>query len=295
MNRKRRVKLSNDCYSEWRAVPAGVPQGTNLGPWLFVIMINDLNVSGVDSLWKYVDDSTISESVAKNDPSVLQNHVDEFTRKSETDVFQLKDSKCKEVRLRFSTYDKVFQPIVMNGKSIEVVLSVKLLGLTISEDLNWKTHISGICKKVSSRLYFLRQLKRAKVPSNDLLLFYLTCILPVTEYAYQVFHYSLPQYLSDELGKRQKRAFRIMFPDLHYKEVLGTMNIPTLYDRRQCLTDNLFNEIVYNSHHKLNALLAPLNCEIMPLRNRRNFQLPVCKTNRFKNSFIMSNSYRYFK
>ena len=113
MNRKRRVKLSNDCYSEWRAVPAGVPQGTNLGPWLFVIMINDLNVSGVDSLWKYVDDSTISESVAKNDPSVLQNHVDEFTRKSETDVFQLKDSKCKEVRLRFSTYDKVFQPIVV--------------------------------------------------------------------------------------------------------------------------------------------------------------------------------------
>ena len=46
-------------------------------------MINDLNVSGVDDLWKYVDDSSISESVANNDPSVLQNHVDECTRKSE--------------------------------------------------------------------------------------------------------------------------------------------------------------------------------------------------------------------
>ena len=98
---------------------------------------------------------------------------------------------------------------------IEVVPFVKLLGLTISEDLKWKTQTSGICKKVPSRLYFLRQLKRAKVPSNDLLLFYVTCIRPVTEYACQVFHDFLPQYLSDELEKRQKRAFRIIFPDMH--------------------------------------------------------------------------------
>ena len=128
------------------------------------------------------------------------------------------------LRISFSMYDKVFQPIVINGKNIEVVPSVKLLSLTISEDLKWKTHISGICKKVSSRLYFLRQLKRAKVPSNDLLLLYVTCILPVTEYACQVFHDSLPQYLSDELEKLQKRAFRIIFPDMHYKEVLETIS-----------------------------------------------------------------------
>ena len=63
------------------------------------------------------------------------------------------------LRISFSMYDKVFQPIVINGKNIEVVPSVKLLSLTISEDLKWKTHISGICKKVSSHLNFLRQLK----------------------------------------------------------------------------------------------------------------------------------------
>ena len=46
-NRKQRVKLSNDCYSEWGNIPAGVPQGTKLGPWLFTVMINDLKVTGV--------------------------------------------------------------------------------------------------------------------------------------------------------------------------------------------------------------------------------------------------------
>ena len=56
MNRQQRVKLSRDCFCEWGDVPAGVPQGTKLGPWLFLLMINNLKVSDVSS-WKYVDDT----------------------------------------------------------------------------------------------------------------------------------------------------------------------------------------------------------------------------------------------
>lgn len=82
-------------------------------------------------------------------------------------------------------------------------------------------HVNEVVKKAVSTLYLLRQLKRANVAPVDLLSFFVTCIRPVMEYACQVFHKSLPAYLSDELEKViQRRASRIIYPDLSYAAAL---------------------------------------------------------------------------
>ncbi len=77
-----------------------------------------------------------------------------------------------------------------------------------------------------------------------------------------------------------------------YREALKRSNVPSLYNRRQSLTDELFNKLVVDSNHKLHNLLPPLN-HSLPLRNSLRFYPPICKTNRLKNTFIIKNSYKY--
>ena len=120
--------------------------------------------------------------------------MEELIDKSNQNKFQLNESKCKELQILFPKSAADFAPIVINRKAIEVVSTVKLLGLNISSDLRWNGHVAEISKKVASRLYFLNQLKRANIPAKDLLIFYLTCIRPETEYACLVFHNALPAY-----------------------------------------------------------------------------------------------------
>ena len=175
---------------------------------------------------------TISETVMKSEASEILQAADELTTQTSADKFQLNETKCKELRITFSHSRKSFDPIKVNGQDLECVKHAKILGLQISSDLTWNNHIFEIVKKVSKRLCFLRQLKRSHVTSEERLLFYLTCIRPVTEYACPVYHHSLPPYLSFDLEGCQIRALRIISPDCSYDEALSMTGLVPLHERR---------------------------------------------------------------
>ena len=118
------------------------------------------------------------------------------------------------------------------------------------------------------------------------MLFYTTCIKPLTEYACQVYHNSLPNYLSDDLEWLQKRAMRIIFGDLSYSESLEMAQLPTLFNRRKELTTQYFEKIVCNPNHRLYNILPEKNVNNYELRNNLTFVRPKCKTKRAQTSFI---------
>ena len=237
-NRFQRIELAKGCYSEWAPVPSGAPQGTKLGPWLFVLMINDLDVR-TPHLWKIVDDTTASEVVPKGNISNAQSIVDQVIEWSRVNRVQLNPDKCKELRISFARNPVELDTLIIDGKEVEVVSTAKLLGLTVSANLTWNAHIEEVVKKARKRLYFLVQLKRAKLPPTDLILFYNTCVRSVIDYVVQVFYYALLQYLINELIHIEKRAISIIMPDTSYNNACEILGESPIVDHIDSLCDKL--------------------------------------------------------
>ena len=80
-------------------------------------------------MWKYVDDTTICETVAENQSSSIQSAVDVFGKNASNEKFQLNEGKCKELRIKFSTKtNDNIHPIKINDKQIDTVPQAKILG-----------------------------------------------------------------------------------------------------------------------------------------------------------------------
>ena len=117
-----------------------------------------------------------------------------------------------------------FLPLTINNVGIERVKSARILGLSIQDDLKWNEHVNHIVKKAGKRLYMLRLLKRSNADNSILILVYCTIIRPVLEYACQVWHFNITEYLSEDIEKLQKRALRIVLPFATYREACSIMH-----------------------------------------------------------------------
>ena len=149
--------------------------------------------------------------------------------------------------------------------------------------MKWNDHVNSIVKKAGKRLYMLRMLKRSNADAKILLTVYTTVIRPILEYASQVWHFNIPDYLCEEIEALQKRAFRIIAPSLSYSNALKYTNIPTLKERREKLCENFFKK--NNANFKLQDILPNRSFTSHEFRNNGHYDHFLCKTDRFKNSF----------
>ena len=206
-NRKQRVVLDGE-QSDTVPVTSGVPQGSVLGPCLFLLFINDL-AQGLDSTVRLFADDTIAYMVIGNgsDASHLQQDLDRLAHWEDLWQMQFHPEKCQVLRvskkLKANTLNHNY---TLHGHTLEVVNNVKYLGVTMSGDLKWNTHVSNIVKKANSQLAMLK--RNVRVPSKSVKsAAYTALVRPHLEYSSSVWDPST-KCLKTKIEKVQRRSAR---------------------------------------------------------------------------------------
>jgi len=204
-NRSQSVVL-NGTTSDAIPVTPGVPQGSVLGPLLFLAYINDLPQNVRSKVRLFADDTTIYLSLTPADQSVtLQNDLKTPENwELELDM-EFNSSKCQVIHVtkrkhRFPTH------YTLPGVQLESVSSAKYLGVDISNDLSWDNHINRSTRKANQTLGFLsRNLKVKSEPIKSVA--YQTLVWPQLEYASEVWSPNTQTYI-DQIEMVQRRAAR---------------------------------------------------------------------------------------
>lgn len=232
INRRQRVKIDG-VFSSWAAVLSGIPQGSILGPLLFIIYINDLpdSLNSGSSIYLYADDAKIYRFISSiQDRLLLQNDIEKLTNWTEKWLIKLNINKCKIVSYgRKIDHDYSYY---INNTKIEVLDSIKDLGVTFDSHLKFDQHIND---KINKAYSFLGIIKRNFncLTNEAFLSLYKSLIRSHLEYAVQVWSpYSIT--LIKNIEKVQMRATKMLFctKNLPYAQRLALLKLPTLHYRR---------------------------------------------------------------
>ena len=228
VGRQQRVVLNGTC-STWSDVGSGVPQGSILGPILFLLFINDMpNAVSSARIAMFADDSKCFKIIEQESDIVnLQQDLDALFAWSLCNEMHFQPAKCKNVRI---SRKRVSPPRTysLNGIDLEVVKSEKDLGVMIVNDTSWREHIVTIVAKANRMLGFLKRNCAGLVDSNALLRLYCSFVRSHLCYCSQVW---APQSVINQLilvEQVQRRATRFIIGrdrDLCYKDRLIKLNL----------------------------------------------------------------------
>ena len=211
-NRKQYVEIDNT-KSDTKLITTGVPQGSVLGPLLFLIYMNDIEVASkaFDAIL-FADDSTFLTTMNASFPSThldttFENYINKELEKIfnwlEVNKLSLNIRKTKTMLFHTQhTQIKFIPTLVINNIQIERVVNFNFLGLTINENLSWKPHVDKISKKISKTGGVINRLKHF-LPSHILRIIY--CCTVQSNLIYSILAWG---YESNRLSKIQKKIIR---------------------------------------------------------------------------------------
>ena len=291
--RDQRVVVNGDESSNL-PVLSGVPQGSVLGPLLFIIYVDGVSsvISDKASAILYADDMTLYRPIyTPHDYELLQRDINAISRWISDLCMQFNVQKCKY--MVFSRKRSIVPSLCglsIDDLPLEKVDVYKYLGVYLTSDLCWSVHIDKICAKSKKLVGMFHRRFFSSMDSESCRLLYKSYIRPHLEYACQVWDPHIKKDI-EALEAVQRFALRACCKkwDAPYDILLAENRVPSLLDRRVhmklCTMYKIVNTLI-------NFPNAPVELRTIPYSSRHLHPLTLLdhqsKTNSFSASFFPS-------
>ena len=319
-NRSQAVRV-NGQYSNSTSVLSGVPQGSVLGPVLFLIFVADISSLVKNFISLYADDSKLYSYLLDQQEDVhtaesIQEDINTLSTWSRKMQMSFNPDKCVCIHMgnRNQEYD-YFLPKIYSSYSnsnstsytlychpLKKVNQEKDLGVIVDSELNFKNHISQKIAKANSMIYLVKNCFHY-LDKEMFKLLYKSLIRPHLEYASNVWN---PIYKEEiiRLEGVQRRATKLLpeIADLPYEDRLKALELPSLYYRR--LRQDLI--FIYNYAHQNIKLNTDTHCKIchntdtnMLIPNTAGtrghpFKYRIPRQNTYRKKFITSKTLHFW-
>ena len=285
-DRTQKVMLEG-CSSDIATVDSGVPQGSVLGPVLFLMYINDLPdyITNGSNVNLFADDSILYKEIKSEQDAInLQQDLDNLQRWEKDWLMSFHPQKCQVLHITNKRKPFNFEYSI-HGHTLETVQSAKYLGVHLHHKLNWNTHIDKMVNKARQTSSFINRNLR-KSPESSKELAYKAMLRPVLEYASTVWDPHTQENIN-KIEMVQRRAAR--FVKNQYGQTASVTNMLkqldwlTLRERRAQAKAVMFYKII----HGVVCVPASEIQQLIAVRGyTHRYLIPFARTIIYQHSFF---------
>jgi hypothetical protein len=237
-NREQRVVIDG-LESKYKTVLSGVPQGSILGPLLFLYFINDIycEISENCHIYLYADDSKIMSTINNyEDCLIFQEQIDKLYSWSKLWGMKFNPLKCKHMSFTRKRSD-FYMVYKLNDCEILKVASFNDLGVIVCDNLNWSIHVNNCIRKANQRLGIVKRTIGFNVSPDLKLMVYKALVRPLLEYASVIWSQPYNKKLIKKIESVQRRATKYILNNyaLNYAGRLKACSLLPLTYRREFL------------------------------------------------------------